>query len=49
MDLALPRTGTLNVFLRSIFPFDTPGPINLFNLPSIIVIQGLFLTPLVFC
>ena len=47
-DLTLPRTGTLNVLLRSIFPFDTPGPINLFNLPSIIVIQGLLLTPLVF-
>ena len=44
----LPRTGELNVFLRSVSGGGDFGPIDPFNLPTMVIAQGLLLTPLVF-
>lgn len=47
-SVLLPRTGDLNVFLRSVFGGGEVGPIDPFNLPTMVIAQGLLLTPLVF-
>jgi iron(III) transport system permease protein len=46
--VVLPRTGELNVFLRSVSGGGEVGPIDPFNLSTMVIAQGLLLAPLVF-
>ena len=48
LGLVLPRTGDLNILIRRVFPIEDYGPLSPFNLPAMVIAQGLLLTPLVF-
>src|SRR3990172_528977 len=42
------NSGGVNVLLRSLFGFSSPGPLNIFSMPGLIVAQALGLVPFVF-
>jgi len=47
--LAFPRTGILNLLLRSLFGLDVEqGPLNIFTMGGMIWVLGIYLTPYVF-
>ena len=49
LEYLLPRTGDLNIWLRSILgSTDGRGPIDPYNLYTMVIFQGLMLTPIVF-
>ncbi len=45
--LLSPKIGVINVALRTFIPVES-GPISIYNLPSIAILQGLILTPVMF-
>ncbi|MFC1893939.1 ABC transporter permease [Chloroflexota bacterium] len=45
--LGSPEIGTVNQFLRSFIPVEE-GPLSVYNVPAIAIIQGLSLTPMAF-
>jgi iron(III) transport system permease protein len=46
--LFAPNAGWVNVALRAVLGLDTPGPINIFSMPGLILAQGIASVPFVF-
>lgn len=46
--LFAPNAGWVNVALRAMLGLDTPGPINIFSMPGLILAQGIASVPFVF-
>jgi iron(III) transport system permease protein len=46
--LFAPNAGWVNVVLRVVLGLDTPGPINIFSMPGLILAQGIASVPFVF-
>jgi iron(III) transport system permease protein len=46
--LFAPNAGWVNVGLRAVLGLDTPGPINIFSMPGLILCQGIASVPFVF-
>lgn len=46
--LFAPNAGWVNVALRAMLGIDTPGPINIFSMPGLILAQGIASVPFVF-
>lgn len=46
--LFAPNAGWVNVALRTMLGLDTPGPINIFSMPGLILAQGIASVPFVF-
>ncbi|SEO72091.1 iron(III) transport system permease protein [Rhodospirillales bacterium URHD0017] len=46
--LFAPNAGWINVMLRGVLGLDSPGPINIFSMPGLILCQGIASVPFVF-